>query len=154
VAAKHLKNDYITIKESHTEGDICIVLLDHPSEEDLDDKVYLAGANFNILQNVERMDQEQLPIPIATSPPRLTSPTSENEVQIWDDRDASAARRYCHRFSPWCAYGTRQTPSDNHPQGTNPHSQGIASVQILEPSPPFIPLNQEIQITRLVHSLI
>jgi hypothetical protein len=86
-AAKHLKNDYITIKESHTEGDICIVLLDHPSEEDLDDEVYLAGANFNIPQNIKRMDQEQLPIPIATSPPRLISPTSENEVQIWDDRD-------------------------------------------------------------------
>jgi hypothetical protein len=86
-AAKRLKNKYITIKESHPEGDICIVLLDRPSEEDSDDEVYPAGANFNIPQNAEHTDQEQLPIPIVTSPPRPTSPASENEVQIWDDRD-------------------------------------------------------------------
>ena len=67
--AKHLKNDYITIKESHPDGDICIVLLDCPSEEDSDDDIYLAGANFNIPQNTEQTDQEQLPIPIAVSPP-------------------------------------------------------------------------------------
>ena len=67
--AKHLKNDYITIKEPHLDGDICIVLLDRPSEEDSDDDIYLAGANFNIPQNTEQTDQEQLPIPITASPP-------------------------------------------------------------------------------------
>jgi hypothetical protein len=46
--AKHLKNDYITVKESHPEGDICIVQLDRPSEEDSDDNIYPRGANFNI----------------------------------------------------------------------------------------------------------
>jgi hypothetical protein len=44
--AKHLKNNYITIKESCPEGDICIVLLDRPSDEDSDDEVYPVGANF------------------------------------------------------------------------------------------------------------
>jgi hypothetical protein len=55
--AKHLKNDYITIKESCLEGDICIVLLDHPSDEDSDDEVYPTGANFNIPQNVSNETQ-------------------------------------------------------------------------------------------------
>ena len=85
--AKRLKNDYITIKESHLDGDICIVLLDHPSEEDSDNDIYPAGANFNIPQNTERTDQEQLPIPVAASPPRSALPMSENEVQIWDHTD-------------------------------------------------------------------
>jgi hypothetical protein len=142
--AKRLKNDYITIKESRPEGDICIVLLDRPSDEDSDDEVYPVGANFNIPQNVGnetqtpivtdneaqvstitgdeaqvsmitgnetqvstitgneaqvsmikgyrettdgRMDVEAPPIPVATSPLRPTSPASENEVIVWDDRD-------------------------------------------------------------------
>jgi hypothetical protein len=34
-----------------------------------------------------RMDVEAPPIPVATSPLQPTSPASENEVIVWDDRD-------------------------------------------------------------------
>ena len=66
--AKRLKNDYITIKESHPEGDICIVLLDRPRKEDSDDDIYPEGANFNIPQNVGT--ETQVPM------------TEDNEAQV------------------------------------------------------------------------
>ena len=66
--AKHLKNNYITIKESHPEGDICIVLLDHPSEEDSEDDIYPKGTNFNIPQNVG--NETQVPM------------SEDNEAQV------------------------------------------------------------------------
>jgi hypothetical protein len=64
-----------------------IVQLDRPSEEDSDDDIYPRGANFNIPQNVGRMDPEELPISEARSQPRPASPVSENEVMVWDNKD-------------------------------------------------------------------
>ena len=76
--AKRLKNDYITIKESRPEGDICIVLLDRPSDEDSDDEVYPMGANFNIPQNVGNETQT----PIVTDNEAQVSMITGNETQV------------------------------------------------------------------------
>jgi hypothetical protein len=49
--AKRLKREYQTTKYSLPEGDISIVNLDKPSEEDSEDDFYGADANFNIPQS-------------------------------------------------------------------------------------------------------